>query len=98
MAGLMIARIVIRDKSELDEYLANVKGVASKHGAEVMFLGEIKRVLNGAPDAHDMLVIVRFPSADAASAWFDDPEYQPLVETREAGGKMEMIAYEPLAA
>ena len=37
------------------------------------------------------LVIFRFPSEDAARAWYDDPDYQALSEHRRAGTTLQFL-------
>ena len=34
---------------------------------------------------------IRFPSAEAAEAWYNDPDYQALSEHRRAGTRLEFL-------
>jgi uncharacterized protein (DUF1330 family) len=37
------------------------------------------------------VTLIEFPSMEAAKAWHDDPEYQPYIQLRQAGSKVDMI-------
>ena len=51
-----------------------------KHGGEVVVAEHGSKIISG--DAHDMTVVLKFPNAEAAEAWHDDPEYAPAKALR----------------
>ena len=55
--------------------------------------GERATVLAGEHDATDV-VVLRFPSIQAAHGWHDSPEYQALIPLREEGADVMLISFE----
>ena len=45
----------------------------------------------------DILVVLEFPSMEAARAWYADPDYQPLIRLRQSGSDIELVVAEGLA-
>ena len=43
---------------------------------------------------HADIVVIRFPSAAAASGWFASPAYQALIPLREQAAEVLLLAYE----
>lgn len=48
--------------------------------------------------APSRLVVLEFPSADQARAWWDSPEYAPAKAIRQACARTEMLIVEGVAA
>lgn len=95
MSALMISTITVKDPAKFQEYLAKTQEVARTFGAEIVFRGKLDRVLNGNGD-HQLVVVARFPSAEKLNAWYDSPEYEPLIPLREEGSHMNMTAYDAI--
>ncbi len=51
-------------------------------------------MIEGESPVKNMLVILRFPTAERALAWYDSPEYAPLRRLREQSGHTNMIFFE----
>jgi uncharacterized protein (DUF1330 family) len=49
-------------------------------------------VLGGA-HAHDQVVVLRFPAAAAADAWFQSAAYQALIPLRQEAAEVDLISY-----
>jgi uncharacterized protein (DUF1330 family) len=39
----------------------------------------------------DAILVVEFPSMEKASAWYNDPDYQPLIELRQSGSEVDFV-------
>ena len=63
-----------------NEYLPGVRPLLKKHGAEVLVAGFEAEAAEGEPP--NSTVVIRFPDTEAAWAFFNDPDYQPVKELR----------------
>jgi uncharacterized protein (DUF1330 family) len=88
----MISMIKIKDASKLRDYLARVQPVAAPFGAELVFNGPIVAPSESEP-AHDMVVVVRFPDAEAIDRLYASDTYQPLVSLRDEAAQMTILKY-----
>jgi uncharacterized protein (DUF1330 family) len=80
MPAYLISDVDIQNAAELSEYIARVPAILEAHGGRyIARLGRIE-VIEGTwqPRA---LVILEFPSTEAAKCWYASPEYQE-VKTR----------------
>ena len=66
------------------------------HGAEVLVRGGAVTVLEGDWQP-SRIVVLRFPSVEAARAFHDSPEYRRAREARTGAAVMRMIAVEGVA-
>lgn len=83
--GYAVLRLEITDPDKVGEYVKAVTPVTlHKHGAKVLVSGPARPALEG-ESPHGEVVILEFDSIESAQAWYDDPEYQPHIRTRQAG-------------
>jgi len=81
MAAYVIANITVTDPVKFREYGAQVGPVLAKFGGRYLVRGGAIEVAEGAPN-FDRLVVLEFPSMEAARAWYYSPEYAPLLALR----------------
>lgn len=87
MAAYLIATVKITDDAWVPDYAARVHDIAAKHGGEYLSRSGNIRTLEGtAPDA-TLIALIRFPDADAATAFATSPDYAPFVRARQAGSE-----------
>jgi len=88
-AYAVFIRESIRDQAELDTY--GPKAAASLAGHEFNILAAYggHEVLEGPPV--DGVVIVQFPSMEAAKAWYDSPAYREAREHRFRGASYRAV-------
>ena len=72
----------IVNPQEFQSYPAAVMALLPTHGGEVLASDVHAHVLEG--EARTMNAIVRFPSKEAALAFYADPEYQEAKRVRQA--------------
>ncbi len=78
----MIVQLDITDMPTfMTEYAASLQGIHARHGVEVLVATPSPTVLEGEYDK-SIVVVLKFPSAEAQKAWYADPEYQPLLKRR----------------
>ncbi len=86
-----VVKVDVSDPGWVEEYLANVTGLVHKHGGKYLArTGSVDR-LEG-PDEHPgTVIIVEYPSKEAAMAFYEDPDYQPYLKRRLAGSSGEYL-------
>jgi uncharacterized protein (DUF1330 family) len=96
MAKAYIAGLVkLRDPAWLDEYRPKCLALVEKHGGRYLAAAPSPERLEGKEPA-DILVVLEFPSVEAAKAWHADPDYQPLIRLRQSGSDIELVLAEGL--
>ena len=94
MAGYFLVELEWTDLEGKARSIKEAAGViAAFDGTFVVSAPEV-RVIEGESPVKNMLVILRFPSAERALAWYDSPEYTPLRQLREQSGRTNMIFVE----
>lgn len=82
MPALMVALVRIKDPAKLQTYSTAAVPTILAAGGEI--IGRGKRVATLCGDlSPDATLVARFPSADAARAWYDSPAYQALIGIRD---------------
>ena len=94
MAAYLIVNIAeIQDAEKYADYRQRVNASVRAASGEYLVRGGHVDVLEG--DWHpNRVVVVRFPSAEAAKSWWSSPEYRDLKELRQASAVTEMILVE----
>lgn len=78
----MIVMLDIPDMEAFQsEYVGPIQSHNIKHGVEAIIATPNPEVLEGTYNK-SMTVILKFPSAAAQRAWYEDPDYQPLLKRR----------------
>lgn len=81
MAGYMISSYTVSgNEDEFNQYRAAGLPILQKYGAEILVAEENAQTREGTPGQHT--VVVRFPSKEAANAFYDSEEYQQLLHLR----------------
>ena len=62
------------------EYIPGVRPFLERYGAEVLVAGFEAEAAEGEPPGST--VVLRFPDAEAAWGFLNDPDYQPVKELR----------------
>jgi len=76
MSVYMIFRFNVSDPEQFAPYGAKVRPIIANHGGEVLAADFEGKALEG--KAAGAEVILRFPSEEHATAFYNDPEYAPL--------------------
>jgi uncharacterized protein (DUF1330 family) len=75
MPAYVIATMVISDPEMYRQYTDRTPPTVKRHGGKFLTRGDEVITAEGEPFA-ERQVILEFPSAAAAKAWFNDPDYQ----------------------
>lgn len=82
-AGYVIAQIDVTDAAAYREYVAAVTPIVARYGGEYLVRGGRSETVEGvAPGSRT--VVIRFPSFEAAKAWYESPEYAATRQLRQA--------------
>jgi uncharacterized protein (DUF1330 family) len=96
MPAYAIGRLTMRDPSWLQEYGPKVAGLVEKHGGKYLIRGGAMERLEGSGDLPSAMVVVEFPSMEQARAFYNDPEYAPMIKLRQSGSDLDFILVEGL--
>jgi len=92
MAAYLIAEHVITDATRFDEYRIRVAPTIARYGGRYLTRGGTHKFPEGGHWAPERVVIIEFPDMPALEAWYNSPEYQPLIALRKAStSAMDML-------
>lgn len=89
---IVFTRESTQDQAELDIYQSKVGATFKDHPHKVLAAYGPQQVLEG--DAPEGVVVVEFPSTEAARSWYDSPEYQEAAKHRFKGSTYRAILVE----
>ncbi len=93
MAAYVIGMLEVRDTSWRAEYGPKTEALIKKHGGRFAARGE-GETLEGEGKGLNRYVIIEFPSVENAKAWYNDPEYAPMIKLRQTGAEGHLVVLE----
>jgi uncharacterized protein (DUF1330 family) len=93
MSAYVIIDIHITDPVAYEGYKLGAAPTVSLYKGRYLARGGKVTILEGEPDPERM-VILEFPGADDALAWWNSPEYLPFKQIRHAAAHCEMLLVE----
>jgi uncharacterized protein (DUF1330 family) len=75
VTAYLIAQVRVRDPKIYSQYAARTPAIIAKHGGRFLVRGGVTETLEG-DTTEGRLVVVEFPSLDAARTFYHFPEYQ----------------------
>lgn len=90
MAAYVIGMLEVRDPSWRAEYGPKTAALVEKHGGRYVARGGAES-LEGDGKIPNTFVILEFPSVEAAKAWYNDPEYAPMIKLRQTGADGDLV-------
>ncbi len=95
MPAYLVARIRVTDPEKYRDYMALSPAAIEKHGGRFLARGGKVVTLEGAPEER-RVVIVAFPSLEAARTFYDSPEYREARAAREGAADAQFFVVEGL--
>ena len=92
-SAYIIANVTVTDPAQYEEYKKWSSAAMQAHGAEVCVRGGKVEVIEG-DWAPERLVILKFPTVEAAKAFDASPEYGKARAARQGAAIMRMIVVE----
>jgi uncharacterized protein (DUF1330 family) len=90
MPVYVIVQGKIEDRASLDQYVAKAGPTIAPHQGRLLAYAEEPEVIEGTLE-HPRTVLIEFPSAKEARAWYNSPEYQEIVSLRLKGAPGTLI-------
>jgi uncharacterized protein (DUF1330 family) len=95
MSGYIIANVQVTNPTQYEEYKKWSTAAMQATGAEVCVRGGKLEVLEG-DWLPERIVILKFPTFEAAKAFYEAPEYLKAREARAGAAIMRMVVVEGL--
>jgi uncharacterized protein (DUF1330 family) len=93
MAAYIVVEVDVRDGERYEDYKRMVPPTLAQYGGRFVVRGGAAETLEG-DRPPGRVVIVEFPSAERARAWWGSDEYAPAKELRQATASTRMILVE----
>lgn len=93
MTVYLVANVTVLDDEKMEAYAAAAGPTLTAHGGEFILDGRLTETLSGEWAAPGV-ALVRFPSVEAAQAWYHSPEYQALAGLRASAADMDIALFE----
>lgn len=93
MPAYIYANVEVTDAAAYEAYRREVPAVVAAHGGRFLVRGGAVTVLEGA-GVPARQVVLEFPSMAALRGFYDSPEYQRLVQVRQAASTGTLFAIE----
>lgn len=90
MAAYMVFEVNVTDPSWRAEYGPKTAELIKKHGGRYLAAAPAEK-MEGERALPSVVVILEFPSTEAAKAWHTDAEYQPMIKLRNSGSTSEAL-------
>jgi uncharacterized protein (DUF1330 family) len=79
--GYVVANVTVADAAAYEGYRSRTASIIELYGGRFLVRGGAVEVREGDPGI-GRLVILEFPSVDAARSFYDSPEYQGILPIR----------------
>jgi uncharacterized protein (DUF1330 family) len=91
MPAYLLGEITVKDADTYRGYSAKVDAVLAKFGGKFLVRGGATQSLEGAPFSR--IVVIEFPTMDAAKRFYNAPEYQTILAIRLAAsdGRLTLV-------
>ena len=96
MTAYLIANIDVTDPAGFERYRAAVPSVIAAHGGRYLVRGGALAAVEGSLPLK-RLVVLEFPSMAALQAFYDSPDYRPLLALRLASTRSDVVLVEGYA-
>ncbi len=90
-----VGNIEIHDLEKYERYKAQVAATVEQYGGRYLVRGGAMESVEGAPPL-PRIVILEFPSVEQAKAWYNSPEYAPILPLRLAASNGNAFVVEGL--
>ena len=93
MAAYVIADVQITDPDRYKDYTAHTPASIARHGGRWVARGGAAQVLEGDWEP-GRVVVIEFPSVEAAVGWFHSDDYQELAAIRREASTARILVVE----
>ena len=93
LSAYVIANVTVHDRERYRDYTAQTQASIGKYGGRFVVRGGEVELLEGTWDTVRM-VVIEFPDANAARAWWESEEYAPLKAMRRDASDTNIVLVE----
>jgi uncharacterized protein (DUF1330 family) len=93
MRAYFVCTVRVDDPETYKLYTAQTRALIAKHGGRFLVRGGAVETVEG-PVFSDRLVVLEFPSKEAAKAFYNSPEYQAVAVHRHASAESTFLLAE----
>jgi uncharacterized protein (DUF1330 family) len=86
-----VAELDVTDPSWVRDYVTNVTPIVERRGGRYLARTAAVEKIEGERPTPQLLLIVEWPSKDAAEEFYDSEEYRPYREARRLGARNEFL-------
>ncbi len=90
MPAFIIATVDITDAERFGHYARAIDGLAEVHGGRYVARGPVTETLEGRDTVGQRVVVLEFPDAAAARAFYASETYQAAKKLREGAAMLDM--------
>lgn len=94
MAAYIVSTVVIRNPDKFAEYGKAIAGLSEKYGGEYIVRGAADAALEGEFIEGERIVVAKFPDAEAARNYVNDPAYLEGKAKRAGAADVRMLLIE----
>ena len=92
MAAYLVGHITVKDDELWQEYMAGVAESVAPFDAEVVFRGQLVKVLAGQHE-HDLVVVIKFSDQSTLDNWYGSEKYHSLIPLRDKAANVVITTY-----
>lgn len=93
MTHYVYGDIYLKQPDWIEEYLRDINSFIEKHGRRVLSRTIKMEKVEGDRELPTNVILVEFPTREAALGFFEDPDYQPLRKLRRDGAISEFAMF-----
>lgn len=86
-----VAELDVTDPSWVRDYVANVTSMVQEKGGRYLARSTRIEQLEGERTPPQVLLLIEWPSKEAADAFYESEEYRPYRDRRQAGARNEFL-------
>lgn len=87
----IVANLVVKDSDEYRKYEQGFFPLLKRYRGEFITYDDSSECLEGSAPLPGRVILFKFPSAELARQWYNDPDYQQLSEFRRAGTELQSL-------
>ena len=91
MSVYVVGQLNIHSPQDYEEYLAGFTPIFERYNGQLLATSQQETEVLEGNWAMPRTVLMRFPNAEIARAWYNDPEYQELAEVRRRNADTNLV-------
>ncbi len=93
MTAYVLSEVEILDPQSVDYYKQQAPASIAKYGGTYLARDAMPSAFEGEFDPAERIVLISFPTQEAARAWYTSPEYQAAINTAAGGLRRRLFTF-----